>query len=417
MDNVQAAIDQLYKTHFGKMVASLLSFSIDIDLAAAEDIVQEAFSSALIDWRRNGMPANPSGWVYTVCRNKALNALKKIKANPALSNQIGSYEHIVSESIIEDQQLKLLFTCANPDLPPKSQVAVTLKYVVNLKVESIARLLAMTLDGVDKILIRARQKIKSENLLRETTLDSAVLSSRLSIVHKIIYLIFNEGYKSSWGKEIIREELCEEALILNHSLLSSALANKETLALQALMLFNSARIKSRFDDNGEIVELENQNRALWDARLITFAINFLEQSRDEIVSNYHIEASISYLHCSAPDFKSTNWLLIVKLYQQLLSSNPNPFVEMNYAIALFYSDDRKKAFQILNRLQQHPFLNQHFLLTASLGKLHMLSGNYRFAKEFLLRAYDQTSFEVEKKLIKRLINTVDGNGATTPKGV
>lgn len=406
MDKVQAAVDQLYKTHFGRLVGSLLSFSSDIDIASAEDLVQESFSVALTDWNKSGVPTNPSGWLYTVCRNKALNSLKKIKTNTVSQDVQQTYLIDDAELDVEDQQLKLLFTCANPDLPPKSQVAITLKYVVNLKVEAIAKLLGMTIDGIDKILIRARQKIKSENLLREGLLNPQVLKSRLSIVHKIIYLIFNEGYKSSWGKVIIREELCEEALILNHSLIKSKLSDKETMALHALMLFNSARTKSRFDSNGEIVELENQDRSLWDQRLISLAIDYLEQSRDEVISTYHIEASIAYLHCIAATFQSTQWDLIVKLYQQLQRDNPNPFAEMNYAIALFYSGNRENALQILHRLQQHLFLNQYFLLNATLGKLHLLNGNSSESKKFLVRALAQTEFAAEKKLIQKKIDLI-----------
>lgn len=386
------------------MLAGLLSFSDDLDPATGEDIVQESFSAALNDWRINGTPSNPAGWIYTVCRNKAINYIKKTKTNTiAAWSEHNSYEDAIPESPVEDQQLKMLFTCANPDLPPKSQVVITLKYLANLKVEAIARLLGMTVDGVDKILVRARQKIKSQNLLRETT-DSSALKSRLPTVHKVIYLIFNEGYRSSWGKEMIREELCEEALILNHSLLKSSLPNKETLALHALMLFNSARIKSRFDSDGEIVELEKQDRSLWNADLIALATGFLNRAKDEVISTYHIEASIAYLHCAASSFELTDWPLIVGLYEQLLHDNPNPFVEMNYAIALFFAGKTKHSFEILNQLKQHTFLHEHFLLTATLGKLHLLKGDRDRAKEFLLCAYEQTSFAVEKNLIKRLIN-------------
>ena len=402
MDHVQAHVDQLYKTHFGRLVASMLSFSNDIDLSSAEDIVQEAFSAALTDWRKNGIPSNTAGWLYTVSRNKALNQVKKIAMNSISLNHKESYEDSLSESPIEDQQLTLLFTCADPDLPPKSQVTITLKYVVNLKVEAIARLLGLTVDGIDRILVRARQKIRAENLLRATN-NAATLKSRLPIVHKIIYLIFNEGYKSSWGKEIIREELCEEALILNNALLASSLANQETQALQALMLFNGARLKSRFDANGEIVELEKQDRSLWNADLIVLATEFLSQSKNDILSTYHIEASIAYLHCSASSFELTNWALIVKLYQQLLRNNPNPFVEVNYAIALFYAGERARALNILNHLQQHPFLHHSALLTASLGKLHLLNGDGATAKKFLLRAHKQVTLDAEKKLIKKML--------------
>lgn len=407
MDHIRAAIDQLYKTCFGQLVASLLAFSKDIDLATAEDIVQEAFSTALVEWQRNGTPVNQSGWMYTVCRNKALNHFKKLRTSSILLEMPGGKsEPGINESLLEDYQLKMLFACANPDLPPKSQVAITLKYVVNLKVEAIARLLGITVDGVDKILVRARQKIKSGSLLQETSFNLEALKSRLSVVHKIIYLVFNEGYRSSWGKEIIREELCEEALLLSRSLLESGVANNDTLALHALMLFNSSRIRSRFNSAGEIIELENQDRSLWDANLIALAVDFLDRSRSDTISSYHIEASIAYLHCSAINFESTNWPLIVKLYQQLLHNNPNPFVEMNYAIALFYSGNSESAFMILKNLQQHPFLSQYFLLNAALGKLYLLSGDTKAAKKFLLVAYSQTTFIAEKNHIQKLLDSI-----------
>ncbi|MGC4022998.1 MAG: sigma-70 family RNA polymerase sigma factor [Cyclobacteriaceae bacterium] len=209
MDHVHA-VDKLYKKDFGKLVTCVLSFSKDIDLATAEDIVQEAFSSALVDWNEKEIPINPSGWLYTVCRNKALNFLKKTKVD-SISFDVAfeANDTTSSESPITDQQLKLLFTCAHPDLPPKSQVAITLKYVVNLKVEAIAKLLGLTVDGVDKILIRARQKIKSSNLLRDP-LDSNVMKLRLPTVHKVIYLFLMKainhlGEKKSFVKSFAKK--------------------------------------------------------------------------------------------------------------------------------------------------------------------------------------------------------------------
>src|SRR5579859_4729407 len=284
MDNVQQEIDQLYKQHFGKMVAALLYFSRDIDPETAEDIVQDSFSSALTDWRQKGIPENTAGWIYKVCRNKALNKIKKDKPAREMRQESthetyqeaaqGSVETGYSESVVDDQQLRLLFACAHPDLSPKTQVVLTLKYVVNLRVEAIAKILGMTIDGVDKLLVRARQKIKDEKIILEEPHPQA-LKQRLSIVHKIIYLTFNEGYKSSGGKEILREELCEEALILTKALLDSNLGNKETEALYALMLFNCARFKSRFAASGELLDLENQDRSLWNRDLIMLAYYFL----------------------------------------------------------------------------------------------------------------------------------------------
>lgn len=229
----------------------------------------------------------------------------------------------------------------------------------------------MTVDGVDKLLSRARQKIKDERILfEEPNVD--LWRPRLHIVHKVIYLIFNEGYKSSWGKEIIRKELCEEALIMNKALLDSAIGTTETAALHSLMLFNCARFDSRFDANGMIVELEKQDRSLWNTDLIPLAHDLMSRSEDVNISSYHIEASIAYVHCTAHDFWSTNWQLIAKLYKLLLEGQPNPFVELNHAIALFYAGERSQAFAKLLELRQHPYMDQYYVLNSALGKFYYI---------------------------------------------
>jgi RNA polymerase sigma factor (sigma-70 family) len=390
------------------MIATLLYCFRDIGPSTAEDIVHDSFSEALTHWRKNGIPLNTNGWIYTVCRNKALNKLKKDQRLEFRSddNSHETVEMKFSESIIEDHQLKLLFACANPALAPKVQVVITLKYVVNLKVEAIANVLGMTIDGVDKLLVRARQKIKDEKILLEEP-NVASLKPRVPIVHKVIYLVFNEGYKSSSGKEIIRRELCEEALIMNKSLLDSEVSNKETAALHALMLFNCARFDSRFDVNGNLVELEHQDRSLWNKDLITLATDFLKRSEDQMISSYHIEASIAYVHCSAADFKSTNWNLIAKLYRRLMEGQPNPFVALNYAIASWYAGDKQKALEILNDLRQHPYMSHYFLLNSALGKFYYLDRDYELSKSFFVKALKQAQSAAEKKLIERHILEVE----------
>jgi RNA polymerase sigma-70 factor (ECF subfamily) len=408
MDPVQHEVDRLYKTHFGKMVGSLLYFSRDIDLETAEDLVQDSFSSALTDWRINTIPANPAGWIFRVCRNKALNKIKEGKKfrNLFAAEEFPSGEPARSESAFDDPQLKLLFACAHPDLSPKTQVVITLKYVANLKVEAIAKILDMSVDGVEKLLFRARQKIRDEKILLEEP-SLPALKTRVSIVHKIIYLIFNEGYKSSWGKEILREELCEEALLMNRALLKSGIGNKDTAALNALMLFNAARFKARFNAAGELLDLEEQDRSLWNRNLINFACEYLIQSGGEGVSAYHYEASIACLHCKAEIFGATDWPAITKLYLNLLKINPNPFVELSYAIALYYSGEKEKAFKIVNELQKGPFLNQYYLLNATLGKMHFLEGNRQKAKEYFQKTLTQTPFQVERNFIGKMIEKAE----------
>lgn len=408
MDKVPQVVDQLYRNHFGKMVATLLYCSRDIDPGTAEDIVHDSFSEALVHWEKNGIPLNPAGWIYTVCRNKALNKIRKDSRLRFTGDEksTDSVELKFSESVIDDHQLKLLFACVNPALAPKTQVVITLKYVVNLKVEAIANVLGMTIDGVDKLLVRARQKIRDERiLLEEPALD--LLKPRVPVVHKVIYLVFNEGYKSSSGKEIIRKELCEEALIMNKALLDSGIGTKETAALHAMMLFNCARFDARFDPSGELVELEKQDRSLWKRDLIDLAHEFMKRSHDEVVSSYHIEASIAYLHCSAPDFQATNWTLIAKLYRRLLLGQPNPFVELNYAIALYYSGEKERSFDLLHELRKHPYMSQYFLLNSALGKFYYLDRDYELSKTFFIKAHKQTQSPAERKLIERHILEVE----------
>lgn len=408
MDKVQHEVDNLYKEHFGKIVASLLYSSGSIDPETAEDLVQDSFTTALTHWRQNGIPTNKAGWIYRVCKNKALNKIRREKRIEALSEKtiLDSFEVRFLESETDDLQLKLLFACAHPDLSPKAQVVITLKYVLNLKVDAIANTLGMTIDGVEKLLFRVRQKIRLDKILLEEP-HSLAWIPRLPIVHKIIYLTFNEGYKSFTNDEILRDELCEEALILNKSLLESSLANKETLALHALMLFNSARFKSRFSSSGELLELEKQDRSLWNKDLIFMAREFLKRSEDKTISSYHLEAAIACVHCTSESFESTDWKTITGLYARLLNVHPNPFIELNYAIALYYYGEKHLAFSILNELQRHPVLNQYYLLNSALGKFYHLEGNDTVARQFLLKAYEQTHLTKVKVFIQKMLDELE----------
>lgn len=407
MDNVQQEVDRLYKSHFGKMVSSLLYFSRDIDLETAEDLVQDSFSAALVAWRKDALPENPAGWIFTVCRNKALNKIKEgqrfrnlfqEETTPPQNAAAPPDDSAATRSALDDYQLRLLFACAHPDLSPKIQVVITLKYVVSLKAEAIAKILGMTTDGVEKLLVRARQKIKAEKILFQEP-GTEALQPRLDIVHKIIYLMFNEGYKTSWGKELIREELCEEALLLNRALLNSGAGNKETAALYALMLFNAARFKARFGPSGELLDLEEQDRSVWDKDLIRLGGHYMERSRGGPASSYQYEAAIAYFHCTAKSFATTDWPAITRLYQNLLHLHPNPFVEMNYAIALYYAGQKAAALTTLDNLKQHPFLSQYYLLNAALGKFHFLEGDLSTAKKYWEKALSQTDSQLEKNFI------------------
>jgi len=341
--------------------------------------------------------------MYRVCRNNAINALKKNKSfkNPFEEDHAIQGEAEPDENIFDDGKMRLLFACSHPRLTAKMQVVVTLKYVVNLKTESIAKALGLTADGVDKILGRAKKRIRMENIfLREPTPQQ--LTKRLPAVHKIIYLIFNEGYKASSGKDIIRQELCEESLIMTKSLLDNHISNSDTAALYALLLFNAARLNARITSAGELSDLEEQDRALWNNDLIALGSHYLSQSQCENVSSYHYEAAIAYLHSHAKSFGDTDWASITQLYRQLLLNNPNPFIELNYAIALYYDSQKERAFDALHDLQQ-TFRDQSYLLHAALGKLYWQEGEYGKSTLHLTKAFSLTNFQVEKDFVKKML--------------
>jgi predicted RNA polymerase sigma factor len=315
------------------------------------------------------MPENPSGWLYKVCRNKSINLLKKMDktADLSLAKAVPAAGENISDHGFKDAQLQMLIACCHPHLTPKMQVALALKYVANLKVANIAEQLGVELNAIEKMLYRARQKIKSDALILSANGD-AHSNERLAVIHKVIYLIFNEGYKQPSKKMSRGKMMCEDALMLNKFLFDSPLCNPETKALQALMLFNIARFEARFDADGNAVNLEHQDRSNWDASLIKLAHRLLTESEDTFFSPYHLEAAIAYVHCAADKFEDTDWEAICKYYEALLKVYPSPFAEINYAVALQYNNQNDKAFRILMDLNRNPYFNKLPILEMTIRK-------------------------------------------------
>ncbi len=368
MSEVNKTIASLYKDKYGQLVALLLQKFNSLPIESAEDLVQEAFAEATVRWPDQGIPLNAGGWLYQTCKNKAINLLKKTARLSDLSLVVSAIEsEELSEHDFKDAQLRMLIACCHPHLAPKTQVMLALKYVANLKVENIALQLGTTIDNIEKTLYRARQKIKDESLML-SGIRNQYSKDRLSILHKVIYLIFHEGYKQSGNNLDQGKMMCEEALVLNKSLLDSRYSNSETKALQALMLFNVARIETRYDPNGQPIELEYQDRSLWNKELIKLGHLMLEESEDTTFSPYHLEASIAFVHCSAQKFDDTDWAVICKYYEVLLKIYPSPFAEINYAVALQYNHQAEKAYAILMSLYQNPYLNKLPILESSLKK-------------------------------------------------
>jgi RNA polymerase sigma factor (sigma-70 family) len=371
MNEFEKRIEILYKERFGQLISLMLQRFRHLPIDWAEDIVQETFTAAAIHWPKTGMPENPSGWLYQTCKNKSINLLKKISKTTDLSqaNTVPVAADEISEDGFKDAQLRMLMACCHPHLTPKTQIVLALKYVANFKVENIALLFGAEPDAIEKMLYRARQKIKNESLILSTGLYGYSVE-RLSVMHKVIYLIFSEGYKQSGEKISQGKILCEDALILNKFLFDSPLCNQETRALQALMLFNAARFDARFDAQGNAVELEYQDRTLWDQSLIELASFLLTESEDAVFSPYHLEAAIACVHCTARKFEDTDWGAICKYYDMLLKVYPSPFAEINYAVALQYNHQNNKAFRILMDLHRNPYFNKLPILELSIRKYY-----------------------------------------------
>jgi RNA polymerase sigma factor (sigma-70 family) len=369
MNEFEKSIEILYKERFGQLISLILQRFRHLSIDWAEDIVQETFAAAAVHWPKTGIPENPSGWLYQTCKNKSINLLKKISriGELSLARTMSVAADEVSEDGFKDAQLRMLMACCHPHLTPKTQIVLALKYVANLKVENIAQQFGAEPDAIEKMLYRARQKIKSESLITSDRLYGT-LEERLSVMHKVIYLIFNEGYKQTGDKISQGKTMCEDALMLNKFLFDSPLCNPETKALQALMLFNVARFDARFDAQGNAVELEYQERALWDQSLIRLARLLLTESEDSVFSPYHLEAAIACVHCAARKFEDTDWEAICKYYDVLLKVYPSPFAEINYAVALQYNHQNDKAFRILMDLHGNPYFNKLPILDMTIRK-------------------------------------------------
>ena len=369
MNECEKCIEILNKERFGQLISLILQRFRHLPIDWAEDIVQETFTAAASHWPKTGIPENPSGWLYQTCKNKSINLLKKVSktGDLSLATTVPAPADEISEDGFKDAQLRMLMACCHPHLTPKTQIVLALKYVANLKVENIAQQFGAEPDAIEKMLYRARQKIKSESLILSTGLYGYSVE-RLSVMHKVIYLIFSEGYKQSGEKISQGKILCEDALILNKFLFDSPLCNPETKALQALMLFNVARFNTRFDAQGNAVELEYQDRTQWDQSLIALAGFLLTESEDSTFSPYHLEAAIACVHCAARRFEDTDWGAICKYYDMLLKVYPSPFAEINYAVALQYNHQNDKAFSILMELHRNPYFNKLPILELTIQK-------------------------------------------------
>jgi predicted RNA polymerase sigma factor len=356
------------------------------------------------------VPANPSGWVHRVAKNKVLDALRR---NAIGRRAIGEwaasrprYEQSINDLFldaeIEDSQLRMIFACCHPQLARENQLALTLKTLGGFGNSEIARALLVTEEAIKKRLQRATRDLVDHQVALDPP-DASHLDRRLDVVHQVLYLLFNEGYSSSKGDPPIRGDLCEEAARLCYLLCAdSRCSTPTTHALMALMLFHAARLAARLDHNGTILLMEDQDRSKWDRRLIDRAKELLDQSAEgQSVSTFHLEAGIAMYHCVARSFAETDWPAILRLYDALLALHRSPVYLLNRAIVVAQIEGPRAAIRLLDEPGERAALRHYHLYDATLGELYRRAGDMQQARRHLEAAKQKTTSPSDHEIIDR----------------
>lgn len=412
--HIDKLIDRLFRHEYGKLVAVLTRlFGIE-NLDLAEDVVQDSLVEAMKDWPYKGVPDNPSAWLYKVAKNKALNILNREKYKRKYTSNVAclpdsyktdcpSIDDLFSEHEIKDDVLRMIFTSCHPLLTKDSQVALTLKTLCGFNIAEIARAFFTNEETINKRLVRARRKIREAGLRFEIP-GKEEMQKRLDAVLETVYLVFNEGYSASTGDEIIRFELCEEAIRLAELLASSSMIQDKSVlyALLALMFLNASRFKARTDSEGNILTLAEQDRSLWNKDLREKGFSYLQGSTaGNKVSTYHILATISAYHCSAPDFASTDWKGILHMYDQLLTLDSSSLVKLNRSIAISKVYGPAKAIEELKAVKADPAFTSYHLLFSTEAEFYSEMGWHEKAAESYSRAIEYSPLKAEKNLLQK----------------
>lgn len=392
-----------FRREFGRLV-SILSRRFGVHrIELCEDAAQTALLQATQSWLSE-RPDDPGAWLYRVAHNHVLDELRREKRDARYHAEV---QVDYAEQEVQDDVLRLLFVCADPAIPPESQLVLALKTLCGFSTGEIALRLFQSEDGIHKRLQRARARLREHTEVQSIDLDGVRFatpgSERAHSVLHMLYLLFNEGYSSAQPDRVIRRELCDEALRLALMLRQApAVALPETDALVALMCFHAARFDARVDIMGGLLLLEEQDRSLWDRELIQRGLAHLTRSaRGQRLSRYHAEAGIAAEHCLAPSYAETNWEEIVRLYEVLERIAPSPLNVLNRAIALAEWKGPEAGLAALEAIEAPSWLLGYYLWDATLGELYRRSGDRDRAFAHTKRAFAAAPTNAEKALLER----------------
>jgi len=418
--NLQPArlVEHFFRHETGRLHGALIRLLGIHQFALAEDLAQEAMLRALRIWSMGGVPANPSAWITQVAMNLGRDVLRHQRMSTAKEpavvthmDQILATPAVAWETAheIRDDALRLMFVCCHPAIAADAQVILALKVLCGFNIAEIAQAFLSSEAAIEKQLTRTKQKIREADIGFDLP-EGVDLAPRLDGVLAALYLLFNEGYKASSGDQLLREDLCREAIRLASQLVAHSSGRApRSHALLALMLLTAARFPSRLDDQGDLLRLHEQDRSKWDQALIARGLMHLaEAAEGDELTEYHLQAGIAALHCTATDFASTDWSRILHHYDELNRIKPSPIVALNRAVAVAHVHGPQTGLEAIAKIPRRDRLESLYLLHAVVGELHWQQGSYREAAESFRRALQLAHVGPEKLYLTRLLERANG---------
>ncbi|HEV3255310.1 MAG TPA: RNA polymerase sigma factor [Gemmataceae bacterium] len=405
-EQLREMVDVVYRSESRRVFATLIRLIGDFDLA--EEALHDAFTSALEQWPRDGVPANPRAWLVSAGRFKAIDAMRRrARFNASLAEVAERLDADTRNAAdgqddegVEDDRLRLIFTCCHPALPPDARMALTLREVCGLTTEEIARAFLSAPPTVAQRIVRAKTKIRDARIPYQVP-SRADLPDRLETVLHVIYLVFNEGYSASSGKALTRSDLSGEAIRLGR-LLVELLPEPEVVGLLALMLLQESRRAARTSPAGDLVLLDDQERSLWNREQITEGLALVERAlSSQRFGPYTLQAAIAAVHAQAPNAAATDWAQIVGLYDLLAQANPSPVIELNRAVAVAMRDGPLAGLELINAILARGDLADYHLAHSARADLCRRLGRMAEARASYQQALGLTRQEPEQRFLER----------------
>jgi RNA polymerase sigma-70 factor (ECF subfamily) len=405
-EELSRIIETLYRSESGRILATLVRLLGDLDVA--EEAMHEAFAAALDTWPQTGVPDKPRPWLISTARFKAISGMRRrarfdgAQRDLALHMEARISDAPHEDEEIEDDRLRLIFTCCHPALPPEAQVALTLREVCGLTTEEIARAFLVAPATLAQRIVRAKAKIRETPIPYEVPTPQE-LPERLGAVVHVIYLVFNEGYSAAAGAEVTRAELTGEAIRLGR-LLTELRPEPEVIGLLSLMLLQESRRAARTSPTGELILLENQDRALWNKEQIAEGVALLEKAlSSRRFSSYTLQAAIAAVHAEAESVAVTDWRQIVAIYDQLVRIQPSPVVLLNRAVAIAMCDGPEAGLTHIDAVLEHGELANYYLAHSARADMYRRLGRTAEARSSYERALALTQQEPERQFLQERI--------------